>query len=114
MSYREESAYGRDPRVMWPGFGSPSDVFAALYNPEDEDSTRIIMPSGEGMMTVVVRGNFTTDADVTDPDSGRLWQFGSIDEALAAVIGEPVAPPDEPYGATGAGADWIRDNVGLD
>lgn len=44
----------------------------------------------------------------------RQISLDSIDVALIDFDEAPTRPADEIYGCTGADAQWIRDNVGLD
>lgn len=89
MTGPHESAYGRDLRVVWPGEDWAEGCLAYLPDPHDNISDRGVMVAGGGC---VVRG--WTDPDATLLDPADMYRqkpqiFSTVDEAIAAVIGEP-------------------------
>lgn len=89
MTGRQDSEYGRDLRVQWPGEGGWSGENCLAYLPDGYGSGRVVMVAGGGC---TVRGLHSPDATLIDPGDmyGRRPQiFSTVDEAIAAVIGEP-------------------------
>ena len=100
------SAYGRDLRVQWPGDGWQADVLAYLPDWTDSGNDRAVKVAGGGC---TVRGWTNPDATLLDPaDTYRTRPavFSTVDEAIAAVLGEPwvsVLTVEEIAAATAAG-----------
>jgi hypothetical protein len=93
MSGPEWSAYRWDTRVTWKTSGSPADVQASIIDPVDfDDNSRLVcLRSGQ----IVVVGALNESASLRDEGdryNQRLQVFATVDEAIAAVIGEARQP----------------------
>lgn len=92
MTAPSGTAYVFDTRVIWAGLGSPPGLAASIIDPVNEDNSRLIMIRGDHF---VVCGAFTEDASLYDEGdryNQRLAAFGTVDEAIAAIIGEARQP----------------------
>ena len=83
-----DSAYINDPRVVWPA--SRSNFVAFLPDPD---------PAGAGRDVLDTDGGFTVQGVVDKTLSirstwGQLVVFVSVDEALRAVLGDPLTPSE--------------------
>jgi hypothetical protein len=74
--HRKQSEYGWDPRVLW----TLNPSMPAQAPDWSNDTCHSVRREGNGF---VVHG-------VTDPGTGELWRFASVDEALRALLGAPV------------------------
>lgn len=70
------------PQIHWPQYGSPPDMAAMVWDPADEDTSRIILEA-HGAFTVL--GNFDPALSLRDAN-GELRRFDDLDEAIDAAL----------------------------
>lgn len=86
-----DSAYARDFRIQFAREGWPEGHLASIPDTVDTGNDRVVALTEAGRVLVV--GATNPAATLTDPGdryNQRPWAFATLDEAIAAVVGEPM------------------------
>lgn len=90
MTGPHTSMYGRDVRVQWPRDGWHPNWLAYLPDPSDRNNDRVVEIAGGAFVVRGATNGYATLMDPSDKYQQKILIFSSVDEAIFAVIGEPL------------------------